>query len=225
MYELFNYYKKELSDYNLIFKYMNFWFNGLIIVTGLLGLITIAVTLISKNGLLKFMAIIIFFSLFWLILYLFGQKANVVIAKRYNIVHKGFKIGGDEFYKYKKGKVKNKLDITYQTNPELIQRLKERLENESENIKVKIPPIPAIFVILFVPLWTQFMGWVFKNITSFNEGMQVFVSTLIVIIIITASLVMINKFFESIILESMNRDSYKMKQLARMLEDILIEMK
>lgn len=225
MYELFNYYKKELNNYYLIFRFIKPWLVGLIIITCLLGLTVIAVTLISKSALYEFISIVLFIPLFWVSLHFFSQKANKVIAKRYGIIHKGSTIGGDAFYNYKKVKVKNKLGRLCQDNSEAIQNLKTRLESESENIKVKIPTIPSVLAILFVPLWTQFIGWVFKNVTSYNEGMQVFGSILAVIIVVTGSLVMIKMFFESVVLETMNRDSYKMRQLARILDDILLEMK
>lgn len=223
MLSLYEYYKKISNLYNLVFRYIPIQFFGVIIFNIIAALIGIFVIfkLFIGNFLAQFLVEVVFIALFWLSLWFLVRFSKSILNNKYKTYIKGINvgIGLDDIIQVKI--VDKLIELNWYTSSK-VEKLISRYEKHAENLKFKIPIIPSVFVILFIPLWSQFVGWKYKNITTYEEGMRTFYSFTAAILTVAVVLLMIKSFFENTFLGFLNRDYSSMKSLARILEDILL---
>ncbi len=223
MFDFYEHYKKISNLYNLVFRFIPIKFFGIVtfnIVTALIGLF-VAAKLFLSNSLALFLISITYIGLFWLSLWLLARFSKNIIYDKYATDIKGFSVGIG-VYDIVQAKIVDKLiELNWYTTSK-VEKLITRYEKHAESQKFKVPVIPSVFVMLFIPLWSQFIGWIYKGITTYEEGMRTFYTFTAVIITIAVVLLMIKSFFKNIFLEFINRDYFRMKTLARRLEDILL---
>ncbi|NLL06839.1 MAG: hypothetical protein GX270_13880 [Clostridiaceae bacterium] len=225
MFDFYDYYKKISGLYNLLFRYIPIRFFGIIIFNILTGLISIFVVikLFIGNSLAHFLIIITFVGLFFTSLWFLAHFSKSVAKDRYKADIKGIRVGMG-VYDIIQAKIVDKLIELNWYTPSKVEKLITRYEKHAESLKFKIPVIPSVFVVLFIPLWSQFIAWVFKYVSTFEQGIKAFGTFTVAIITVAIVLCMIKLYFENTFLEFINRDYYRMKNLARRLEDILLGM-
>ncbi len=225
MYSLYEYYKKISGLYNLVFRYIPIPFFGVIIfniITALVG-IFIMFKMFIGNSWAQFFVSIAFIALFFASLWFLALSSRRVLRSKYKTDTKGINIGTG-VYGVIQTKITDKLIELNWYTPSKVEKLAIRYEKQAENLKFKIPVIPSVFVMLFIPLWTQFIGWIYRNVNTFEEGMKIFCVFAVIIVTVAVVLLVIKSFFENVFLEFLNRDYYLMKNLSRRLEDIFLEM-
>ncbi len=225
MFNFYEYYKKISGLYNLLFRYMPVPFYGIILFDIIAGLISIFVVikLFIGNSLAQFLIAITFVGLFFTSLLLLARFSKSVAKDIYKTDIKGIRVGMG-VYDIIQAKLLDKLIELNWYTPSKVEKLITRYEKHAESLKFKIPVIPSVFVLLFIPLWSQFITWAFKYVSTFEQGIKAFGTFTVAIITVAIVLCMIKLYFENTLLEFINRDYYRMKNLARRLEDILLGM-
>lgn len=176
-----------------------------------------------NNSLAQFLIAATFLGLFWLSLWVLALFSRSVLKDKYKTDVKGIKVG-IAVYDVIQAKIVEKLIEFNWYTPSKVEKLISIYEKLSENLKFKIPVIPSVFVMLFIPLWSQFIGWIYKNISNFEEGLKLFCMFTVAILTISIILLIIKSFFENTFIGFINKDYYNMKTLIRRLEDILLGM-
>lgn len=222
MYEIFEFYKKELSKYNLIFSHLKIQFVGTWIITGILFIASITVSAINNNSKITLISYGLFLIIFSILMILLAIRSNKILMDKYQIKNDSFKFGGLKYREFKRNKLNQKLFEKKIIGPEKVKRLIDFYEIEAESKKVKFPIIPSVFLILFVPLWTQYMSFEFKNAAP-EQGSNILGFYFAVIIFITVAISILKLFFNSTVFEIINRDYYKMKSFVSYLKEIYLE--
>ena len=223
MYKLFNFYRNELSNYNLVYKHIKKWYYIFIFSMIILFLILMFIIIACKSNTIKMFSYLAVAILCWIIINANRKKVERIIELKYSDINENNISKSNHIYEYKKNKIKAKINELFSDNIDVLHKLKEMLESESDKLKTKIPVKASAFVVAFVPLWTQLIGWIFKNIQVLDEALKLFYSIFSLIIVVIIFIGMLKMFYEDIIIDIIDRDSYKMKQLARLIDEIILD--
>jgi len=226
LYQVFEYYKKELSMYNLVFKLFKFWFYCLLIFPFICGTTVVFISVIYKKLFTYafFISIILPFVILFIIV---NEKAKKVVKKNFGVSSKEIMWNSYDVLfvirKHEKALLLNYLkDIDSGIGEIDIKELSEAALIEAESLKTKFPIIPSFFAALFVSLWNNFFAWVYKfeNIKNFNSAIQIFSIATLAILMIIGLFIMISMVYNSIKEDIFDKDQKKMKAFSQLLKEI-----
>ncbi|WP_407308936.1 hypothetical protein [Desulfosporosinus sp. SB140] len=99
-----------------------------------------------------------------------------------------------------------------------IKMLIELLNKKSEKNQPAGLVGAGLLLAIFVPLWTQFLSWLFKSPGTFEQALYLFLS----ILIILQMIVMILRMIQVMVIDIVDKEHETLKSIAWMLEEILI---
>ncbi|RED32197.1 hypothetical protein [Paenibacillus sp. VMFN-D1] len=158
--ELIDYFSNKLSAKSLVFKYMKGWdlFFWIALCFFIVGLI---LSIIYKN--ILFISAGILISIF--ATYKLNQKAKQIINDKYKIViHTMLWSSDNQYYNYIQNQIKNYLCESQLNSERQLDKLIEQLSKRAESLKPTIFFLPGLFIVLFLPVWTQFEIVLFKGV-------------------------------------------------------------
>lgn len=101
-----------------------------------------------------------------------------------------------------------------------IKRQSEIVFKDARAFKFKLPITLSIFAALIIPLWNNFLIWNYKEIKTLDIAL--ITSLFIFISLIFMSIILIN--IEKFLMDNIfNKEYYKMKELAELLDQIYYE--
>lgn len=103
-----------------------------------------------------------------------------------------------------------------------IKLLIDYLYKEIEDNKLPSFVTPSAFLALFVPLWIQFITYVFKGVSSMEMAVATTMGLAVIILILIASLNIIKISFIEIKDSVISSKIQMMRDLAKLLEDLLL---
>ncbi len=162
---------------------------------------------------------ILAFSLLGVVLELINEHNKVIIKRVHNVQIKEDFWGGKSFYKLRLKKLKENLTERNLYSPEQLKLLTDRTYREAKNRKFTGFFIPGLTLAMFLSLWNNAISWWFKNAQDAAQAITIIGSTVIIVVYI----LFITKLIKEITFDFFNRDSNKLKKLAEMLEDIILE--
>ncbi|MTI83454.1 MAG: hypothetical protein FH756_06000 [Firmicutes bacterium] len=215
--DILNYYKKELSNYNLVFKHIKYWFYIILILEALSGCVTLWLFFYKKFILLP-ATIVIFIAL----MYILNVKAKKVIEEKYNIPQKRFLWGDNQFFKFKVSKLEKYLNQNNITSQEQLKTIAELFRKRARERKIPNIILPGALISFFVPIWNQFLSWLYNNeVITFEDALLILLLFLLTIISIAIPLIQVR----STILDILNHNSNLMKGLADIMDELSFQKK
>lgn len=209
--EIYLFYKNDLSYYNMVFKYNKSYYFGFILLVLISFISALVIIFLEKYFLIAIPLLVIMISFL-----LTNHKFKEVIKNKYNLSQNNFLWGGKEFINFRTEKLKKYLserDINSELQTKiLLNILNKRIDNK------KLPELflPGFTLSFIIPLWYHFTSFVFNNINEINEAIIVFLTLLIIIISFAFAIGQI----KITVLDLLNSDTNKLKELARNIEDI-----
>lgn len=192
-----HFYKKGLSSWNLVFRYMKktvifFLILNFLSIVGLIYLIAVS----NFNFIvLVFWGLALILSIYFLI----SRPAKRVIKSEYGIsinkkVVAVFKTKDWEIFRLEL--LKTFLSNSTINNKIAIDELKRILTDRAENQAKNYTPLinTGITLALFIPVWSAANAQIFKSINDFNTGVAILALVLFLIVIINMNIVNL-KFF------------------------------
>ncbi|EPR12033.1 hypothetical protein [Ruminiclostridium papyrosolvens] len=231
LYEIFDYYKKDLRIYNLVIKHFKFWFYCLIVLPLICGSIYIYISYFYKlNFEIGFFASIL---LPYLLLFIIvNKKAKKTVKRVYNVEGKGVLWNTNDVLrvirKHEKELLINYIhNICDVVNEDDIKELSDRALVEADNLKTKFPIIPSFFAALFISLWNNFLSWIYKyeNVKDFDSALEILIFATLFIFMVIGIYIMFSSLYVSIREELIDSEHRKMKSLSRLLKEICDDQK
>lgn len=213
--ELFEYYKKELGAWNLVYKHMKY--RGGILYIVLIIVIALFGTWFYFHNHIGIT--LLMFLLLGVVLGLINEHNKIIIKRVHDIQIKEDLWGGKSFHKLRLKKLRENLVEKNIYSSEQLNLLTDRTYREAENRKFTGFFIPGLALAMFLPVWNNAISWWFKNSQSASQVINI-IGTLVIII---GYILIITKIIKNITFDIFNRDSNRLKRLAEMLEDILLE--
>ncbi|MDG5789776.1 hypothetical protein QA612_20155 [Evansella sp. AB-P1] len=225
--ELIEYYKKNLSNYSLVFKYFKrkfcvFW----IVFSIFIG--SVIVFLLSFSFQTKIFLPSLYFMLTLLVINIYliiviNQNAKNVLLKKYGIVSSNLLWSNNDFYKLKTKLLKSYLegnDLYSEKKLNLIINLCNR-----EYAKNKVSPFipPGVFLALFLPIWIKLIDILFSRSTVIEEAINFAIIGFILIIIFAMSLEKIKNLYNDLKEEIFNSRRQRLTNIIIHLEELLIQ--
>lgn len=225
--ELIEYYKKNLSNYSLVFKHLKwkfcvFWivfciFIGSVIVFLISFLFQTKILLPS----LSFMLTLLVINTYLIIV--INQNAKNVLLKQYGIVSSNLLWSNNDFYKLKTKLLKSYLegiDLYSEKKLNLLINLCNR-----EYAKNKVSPFipPGIFLALFLPIWIKLIDIIFSESTVIEGAVNFAIIGFIIIIIFAMSLEKIKNLYSDLKEEIFNSRRQRLTNIIIHLEELLIQ--
>lgn len=226
LFQIYDYYKKELGNENLVFKTIKFWLYSIFILPIIYG---IAIVLTSINNSV-FFTLVFFVSMILSIVLLFfivNNKAKKVINRYYGIPYKkGMWNSNDALIIIRKHEKEMMLKYLKEIDNKIdeidIKELSDSATIEAENLKTKFPIIPSFFAALFISLWNNFLSWIYKSdvIENLNSAILIFSITSLVILMIIVLYIMVSTLYVSIKDEFIDKEQKKMRAFSKLLKEI-----
>lgn len=217
--EVFNYYINDLSNKNLVFKFMKGECLG-----SILPAIISFYYLVCFFKTVKVLAGLSFLVFYILFLSIFNYSAKRVLFQRYKIVSKNFLWCDCNYSKLKQEKLVDFLEKKNLYSEKKIKDLIEICLKESARRRGSYFFNWSLFLAVLVPLWVQFLGSVFKLVNNdLNRAVLLFFSFLIIItgiVFLISSLGILLTELDEVLF---NRESNELKNLTYHLENILLE--
>lgn len=210
---IYQFYKQNLSHQSLVFKYMP-WVNRLMFVSVVIVVTSMIISGIYANAIPMLLSSMFFIPSVWI----FNYYAKKVVKQRYNIVAQGFLWCGPEYEVMRINLLKQYLKKEKLLTESKIKLLVDLFYKESESKKFSGFLTAGVFLALFVPLWSQFLGWIYQEAKNFEQVVEVTLVFLFVIVMIIIALEMTKRTA----LDIFNTKSQSLKNLARMLEETLV---
>lgn len=211
VYRIYDYYKKDISIKNLIFKYINWWHLFVpIIFCIILSSLVIYLFKIFNTPLLSLTFLIpaYIFSHFLL------KESKKIIKIKYQTID--FK----EFNKYRMLLLKTHLEMNNIDNSEKLSFLIKLIEEHISDLKTPSFFNKGLLAALFAPIWIQFVSWYFSiNVTKWED-----VGTLIAYtIILLSAFLFISYLFKMLIYDDFIDGKYNTyKRLRNDLNEIML---
>lgn len=228
IYQLLEFYKKELSIYNRVFRHMKFWYLIFILSPFISGIMVIFLSVQNNKfyGNL-FLASIIITPFIASIPFnciakktvkqLYDVSSNEYMWNSYEVINKLRQDSKEKLYEYVQ-------KVDKETDKADIERLSQIALKEAENFQIKFPIIPSIFAALFISLWNNFINWIYENIELFDDAFRIFAFFSILLALLAGVLIMIKSFLNIIIKDIINKDFSTMKNLSELLGEISEDM-
>ncbi len=230
LYPLFNFYKHELSTYNLVFKHMRFWFYLFLIIPIALFILLILSFVFFNNYLISVITSVFMFSINFGLYTIFNKKAKAVVKAKYNISPDGRAWNSPNvLLVLRKHEKKRLLEYISKANDQRdnidLKNLSESALSESERMKVKFPVVPSVFATIFVSLLNNFFGWLFKqdSLNSITDAVILLGIISYCIFVLIMLYIMFSSVYSTIRDDILNRDSRKMKMLSEIIKELDID--
>jgi len=227
-YKFIDDYKEKLSNYGLVFKYIKWQyhlFRFTIIPFSVTAMVTYIAIISKKYFLAKISGIVfVLVSSFLIITYfVFINAAKKTIRRRYQIEPAGHLWRSVSYQDFSKKILMDYLKCRGWLNNGKLGILIDLLYKESE--RRKFPPLflPGAIIALAIPVWDKVLEYLFKTGKSLNEVLAISGVALVGVFGIAILLGMFKPQFEEIKDGLINRQSQRMKEIARRLEQILLE--
>lgn len=212
--EILKHYNRKFSAYNLVFRRMRFIYY-IFLVSGLMVILNLFPALFMDVIELK-ISLAVFAGVFITFFFLLNKKAKRIIEQVYCVPQREFMWGGEELYKRNITKMRNFLETCGIDSKEKVEELLKLLNKEAENRKFSGFVIPGAFIAFSVPVWNNFVGWIYKYTDNINMAITNLLS-MIFVVFITLFTYSMMKFLLS---DLFDRQSKKIKELERFVESI-----
>jgi len=213
--DIFNYWDKEIGAYNLIFKHMKIEYFCVFITLAMfiLGAVNALITE-------RLIVIAIFLLLMFASIFFFNKKAKKILNSKHGIIIKSWIWNGDlQFYEKKDQLFKEHLYEKNLFQSEKLTTLSRLLYKDAEDNRFKGFFSVGILLAFLIPIWSEFIRLLMLEISSdkhiFLIGIGISVITVIIIYMVAS--------IKGVILDIVDRKANKMKQLARTVEEFLLE--
>lgn len=223
---LLHFYKKGLSSWDLVFRYMK---KSLILfaITCILFFAVFVYLISLSDWLLIVILIPLGFGLLHVsIFFLISTPVKVVLKEKYGIsIRKNVfaPFSTKEWIGFRLALLKEFLISNGVVNKELTNDLKnviiEKVENQVKNYS---PLITGITLILFVPVWSAASTRLFRSINDFNTGAAIVGVSLIIIILLNMNVANFKYFIKE--LSPFSRNQARLQRLKTELTTISYEM-
>lgn len=230
LYQVFEFYKKELSMYNLVFKFLKFWSYCLIIFPFICGAVVVLISIV-QNEFFTFAFFISMILPFVILFIVVNKKAKQVVKNNYGVSSKEIMWNSYDVLfvirKYEKDLLLNYLKNIDSSIDEVdVKELSEAASIEAERLKTKFPIIPSFFAALFISLWNNFFSWLYKseNIKDFNFAIQVFTIATLVILMLIGLFIMMLTLYDSLREDIFDKEQKRMKALSQLLKELYDDM-
>ncbi len=224
--QIVDYYKRELGPYNLVFK--NFKFPWPIFKLSVWGLVPCITFLIGKLAFKQFNYIDILAAipiiLFGLLLFILNSKSKHVLKQKYGIVSKG-RIWRDYQFENLQVQLLGKyLQKNNMKSEKKVQHILCLINKCADEKKYKSFIWPGVGLAFLVPLWSQFISWLYKQIKTLQDFLYISVFLFIGILFMLFVVGMIISICKEVVDDVANAEANKLKVIARLLDNILISL-
>lgn len=210
------FHKKDLGSFKLVFEDI-MWVWWLLIFASIIsgvGAVLISINYWSKIVIIPLIGL--FFTAFFILNWMAKRK---LISD--GIASEGF-IWGGVGYQKKRFKLMQKYlkGNGINNDKDKIKLLIELLYKRSEKNQSAGLVGAGLLLAIFIPLWTQFLNWLFKIPVTIEQVFQLFASIFLIISMIVVDLHMI----QMMAIDILDRERKNVRDLARMLEELLLEL-
>lgn len=221
--ECIRYYIEDINNRKLIFSKMKFsWY--LFMIYCVIYMVSTLIIFFNKLDTLKSIYFGITTAIFIIMFLDINNKCKKIVKNNYNIESESFLWGGNKFREYKKEKIVVFLKKNNAYKKESIKEIINICNNKSEYCKNKNYYNWGVFFAIFIPLWTQFISAIFRNIGSdITQIMSVFKDLVLIILMCFIALSMLIYAVKEFYHEIVNARSNKIKELIVYLEEIVFE--
>jgi len=208
------FYKKELSPLKLVFSEIKgVWYLFAMTSIGTMVLFGISEYLKWPE------AIKLVFAACYIVLFLYtNHSAKKVLNRKYNITSEGFLWSGTEYNKMRLMLLRNYLIERNLLTKEKLELIIELLYKRSDNTKQSDLIGVGLFLALFIPVWSQFVGWLYRNPFPLDQALTLLGIIIVVLVIVIGFL----KMIQTVILDFTARKRETMRNVATLLEEILL---
>ncbi|KJD38031.1 hypothetical protein QD46_21925 [Paenibacillus polymyxa] len=229
---LVKFYKKKVTSYRLVFRFMrmkytllriSFFLFMVSVLPMIYGLLIGLVWTEFRTVGIWFLILFIFTLLILIFMFsLVNKKAKIIVKQKYDINPSGWPWRTPEFETMQIDILKEHLNRNHLYTENKIKLLIEGLEKDIE--KSKFPSLinPGIFISLFVPIWIQYLTFKYKMITTEEQAISTLVvstfSILMIIVLVNVIKRFSNELKELIFID----DNIYKKMLLEKLEDTLL---
>ena len=148
---------------------------------------------------------------------LFNRKIKQILIEKYNCTQKGFLWDVNELNQYKLIKIERIL-LRYQFSGDKLSRLSEILNKEAENRKLTNYIGLGLIAVIFVPLWSEFVGWVYDRAQNINEALLS-----VGVMLICSIMLWFTLWILKVVLELFDNRSMKIKELSLIIDKISLK--
>ena len=222
--KVIEHYKKELSIFERL-KWQGYgFFISLLIVSGI-AVFDILYSVFKRQvpfwGLMCLLPFIIVVIMTFRIVIV---KSNIIAREKFNVIDKDLSKRNKAIDEARVELMKCYLEENNLHSSSKIKLLIDMLNKESDRKKLPKFFVPGIMLVMFLPVWTQFVIIVFKQFQTFEYAFAVTAVLVAVIFVIAYVIGMIKKMVEWISSEFMNNESATIKEVAKLLEEVLLVM-
>lgn len=222
---MLKYYEKNISADGLVFCYFKlaYYLNVASFFILFIALTIFTLCLLSKTFILYgflFLGLSLVYSI--LMFFVLRSKAKNVLKNQYNIDSSGLYWHNEKFRELQVELLRKYLEDNQLITVSKVKLLIELLAKESERIKV--PPLvaPGVIIAIFIPLWVQVIGIIFKGISDAELAIFVMISLLVLCSVAVFFISLIKTMFTDILEFTIAGENSKITYLVRLLEELLL---
>lgn len=213
--DVIRFYEKDLSSFKLVFSEIKgVWY--------LFVMASIGITvLLGISGYLHWPEVnkLVFAAACYSLLFLYtNHSAKKVLKRKYNITPEDFLWAGTAYNKMRLMLLKNYLNERNLLTKEKLELIIELLYKRSDNTKQSGLIGVGLFLALFIPVWSQFVGSLYRNSFPLDQALTLLGIIIVVLVIVIGFL----KMIQSVILDFTARKRETMRNVATLLEEILL---
>lgn len=217
--QLFKFYNYKINNKKLVFKYMQLWIYAWY-VSALITIILTGIFIIKK----EYIKFILSFSPFMVFFIIVNQKAKKIVKDKYGINSSEFIWGGVQYDKMKRNLIVKYLIYNNLYNEKKIRILIDLYNKETEHRRNKNMFNGGLFLSIFIPIWSQIIGIVFKKSNSYTEMKNIFLIICTLAFMIYMILEIVGIIVNDIKNNIINKRSNQYRSIIEELEKILLEM-
>jgi hypothetical protein len=222
--KVLQFYKDRVRTYSLIFRftkgaYFSFWLSfWLFAGTALLLYFSL---ILNNFTFLIFIPLTVIALVVVISFLIFNSNAKKQLAK-YGIQPEGFLWKSDRYTSYQVKLLQDFLEEHSIQSEAKIKLLIDYLYREAEHNKLPSFVTPSAYLALFIPLWIQFITFVFKGVSSIEMAVGTTMGLAVLILLLITSINLIRIYLIGLSESVFSSESQMMKNLAKLLEDLLL---
>lgn len=211
---IIRFYKKELSADKLVFKEIkHVWW--LFLLSGVFVFFGSTAVVIFKWPKVFDVIFVMVFTVTFLIL---NSGAKNTLMKKYGILPDGFMWFNIAYDEMRVKKMKDYLQDNQLLSEAKVKLMIELLYKKAQKTKPTGLIGVGVFLSFFIPLWSQFIALLFKSSTTLDEAVSITGMITIGLVVVFITLYML----QIMMIEFIDRERQAMRELAGMLEQILL---
>ncbi|WP_163528822.1 hypothetical protein [Halobacillus ihumii] len=211
VYELFSFYKENMSFWNVYFKHMKKWL--VILLFSAVVIISLGMLFVSYWMGVEWFILLSFIPIGLLMLYV--RKEKIRITKE--VYHQESQL--DVFYK-KKEQFAEYLQQSGIVEPYQFEYLIQLIDKKAQDLKVPFLINWGIMTAIAAPVWIQYIQYLFSNeITSLQEATGTLGVLMLFIIVLLYAGSLIRSF---VVGELLNGEYNRMRQMGNLVRDIYL---